>query len=830
MKLQKRSAIFNLGAIIKIGALSTIAFLMLSNFWSLGVQAMDPVNGTSGDCVWEIDTDGNMVIKPTSGEECTLANSTSAASRSYHPHRSSIITIKFEDKVYANTYATSLFYGMPNLIEIDFSNFDTSKVTSMRSMFNAASSLTSLDLSGFDTSNVTTMYTMFSGASSLTNLDLSSFDTGSVTTMYSMFSGTNSLTNLNLSSFDTSNVTDMSRMFYGASSLVDLDLSNFNTGNVTNMSEMFRNASSLTELDLSNFDTSNVTNMQRMFNGVSSLNSLDLSSFNTSNVTNMRYMFSNVSSVASLDLSSFDTSNVTNMGSMFSGTDSLVSLNISSFDTTNTIYMDGFLNKGQSGVLREISLGPKTDLKRNLVGLGIWRQEETGELYRGTAIKKGPGTFIKVSDSVEITEVPYTVDYRINPIPKIDSFTTTNPEIFKQNGSSILAEFQLEKVDEYTFPGKFEVLFKDAVSDRYDNTYDLKMTVENIKLYDLDMITNNYDTIYQEIFKLDGSDVKDKIYLSGAIYLDYDLTSKMPDSNNQSNVSRSYDITFNILKDRNPVEGSYLFSAYDLDGDSYRDRGSSYDTSQGRGYGNYSEGVNFYEGFDLDSAVLSEDTILQKIGENRYTGTWKNDPSTVRTEIIIKADARESKFTWTTGGNMGTTLFYKYQPRNIEISKKDQDGNFVTGATLEVYQGGSKIYAWESQLAPEKVWLNPGFYTLKETSAPEGYEKTDEEIEFIVDSDNFLLNDEIVSGITLTNQKKPTPPTPPKPDEPDAPDTPDEGAEPEGSDPAVPDTGHNTSTYNQSSLTIIGSIIGSILISFSGLVIYKAKSTARKFD
>ena len=52
MKLQKRSAIFNLGAIIKIGALSTIAFLMLSNFWSLGAQAMDPVNGTSGDCTW----------------------------------------------------------------------------------------------------------------------------------------------------------------------------------------------------------------------------------------------------------------------------------------------------------------------------------------------------------------------------------------------------------------------------------------------------------------------------------------------------------------------------------------------------------------------------------------------------------------------------------------------------------------------------------------------------------------------------------------------------------------------------------------------------------
>ena len=52
--------------------------------------------------------------------------------------------------------------NIKNILYIDLSSLDTSKVTDMRSMFHGISSLITLDLSSFDTSNVTEMRDMFS--------------------------------------------------------------------------------------------------------------------------------------------------------------------------------------------------------------------------------------------------------------------------------------------------------------------------------------------------------------------------------------------------------------------------------------------------------------------------------------------------------------------------------------------------------------------------------------------------------------------------------------------------------------------------------------------
>ena len=175
------------------------------------------------------------------------------------------------EKVYLNTDSSEMFYSgydeqkIKNILDIDLSNFDTSKVTDMRGMFYGMSNLTTLNLSNFDTSQVTGMGCMFSKMSSLTSLNLSNFDTSQVTGMGCMFSKMSSLTSLNLSNFDTSKVTDMYAMFSSMYNLTTLDISNFNTSKVTNMSEMFCDVYNLTTLDLSNFDTSQVTNMQHMF-------------------------------------------------------------------------------------------------------------------------------------------------------------------------------------------------------------------------------------------------------------------------------------------------------------------------------------------------------------------------------------------------------------------------------------------------------------------------------------------------------------------------------------------------------------------------------------
>ncbi|WP_311438586.1 BspA family leucine-rich repeat surface protein, partial [Hallella colorans] len=66
------------------------------------------------------------------------------------------------------------------------------------------------------------MFGMFGGCSSLTSLDLTNFNTKKVTDMRSMFFGCRSLTSLNLTNFNTKKVTDMYGMFENCSSMTTI--------------------------------------------------------------------------------------------------------------------------------------------------------------------------------------------------------------------------------------------------------------------------------------------------------------------------------------------------------------------------------------------------------------------------------------------------------------------------------------------------------------------------------------------------------------------------------------------------------------------------------
>ena len=250
------------------------------------------------------------------------------------------------EKVYLNEDSSEMLYRskyeqkLKNILDIDLSGFDTSRVTDMHDMFCYMINLTSLNLSNFDTSQVINMAYMFNGMYNLTNLELSNFDTSKVAYMGYMFSGVSKLTSLNLSNFDTSQVTDMRYMFSGMSNLTTLNISNFNTSKVINMKGMFCKIDNLISLDLSSFDTSNVTDMSGMFSSTSNLTTLNLSSFNTANVTDMSAMFAGLPNLATLDLSSFDTSNVTNMSGMFYEASNLSVLNLSNFNTPKVTNME----------------------------------------------------------------------------------------------------------------------------------------------------------------------------------------------------------------------------------------------------------------------------------------------------------------------------------------------------------------------------------------------------------------------------------------------------------------------------------------------------------
>ena len=227
-----------------------------------------------------------------------------------------------------------MFHECYSLKSLNLSKFDTSSVTNFDYMFSDCNSLFYIDTTSMVTSKCNTMKYTFSNCLSLKELDLSKIDTSSVTDIQGIFNFCSSLTSVDLSNFTTDLVLNMEYMFYDCRSLLSLDLKNFNTSLVKNMRRMFSNCSSLTSLNITSFNTKNVKNMQYMFSSCNSLTSIDVSNFNTSLVQTMLHMFSNCNSLQILDLSAFDTEKVTTMKNMFANCNSLMSLNLSSFNTS----------------------------------------------------------------------------------------------------------------------------------------------------------------------------------------------------------------------------------------------------------------------------------------------------------------------------------------------------------------------------------------------------------------------------------------------------------------------------------------------------------------
>lgn len=85
------------------------------------------------------------------------------------------------------------FYKCTSLKEVNFGNYDTSKVITFNSAFFECSSLETLDMSGLDTSSVTNTMQMFSRCTSLKYLDISGWDLSNCTKYTEMFNKCNTL-------------------------------------------------------------------------------------------------------------------------------------------------------------------------------------------------------------------------------------------------------------------------------------------------------------------------------------------------------------------------------------------------------------------------------------------------------------------------------------------------------------------------------------------------------------------------------------------------------------------------------------------------------------
>ena len=172
----------------------------ISDTSDLDADATIVHSGKDGALNWSIDSNELLTISGTgnyTGKRFVIgsdSNSYKMTLPQWYEYKDAIKSAVV--KVSGITDTSYMFYDCSNMISINVSGFDTSKVASMAYMFYGCSNLTSLDVSGFDTSQVTDMSSMFSGCSSLSSLDMSRLDTGKVIFIRLMFRGCNSLQNL----------------------------------------------------------------------------------------------------------------------------------------------------------------------------------------------------------------------------------------------------------------------------------------------------------------------------------------------------------------------------------------------------------------------------------------------------------------------------------------------------------------------------------------------------------------------------------------------------------------------------------------------------------
>ena len=113
------------------------------------------------------------------------------------------------------------------------------------------------------------MTTMFQECNELISLDLSNFDTSKVTDMSYMFTKCHKLKKIKgINKFNTINVINMKAMFQECNELISLDLSSFNTSKIDSLKYMFYNCSKLEYLNIIDFKLKNNCIIEDIFSGI----------------------------------------------------------------------------------------------------------------------------------------------------------------------------------------------------------------------------------------------------------------------------------------------------------------------------------------------------------------------------------------------------------------------------------------------------------------------------------------------------------------------------------------------------------------------------------
>ncbi len=200
---------------------SKIEGVYKSDFY--GIESVKFLNKLDTSTMTDFDKDESGELKCVSVSDTTITGEKTEV-YAYMSSTSKKVIIYSPARIYAPSDSTNLLGDFWGAEEMDFSNFDTSKVTNMHGMFDSGKPLTNLDLTNFDTTNVIDMGSMFSALSFMTAIDLRSFDTSKVTDMSSMFNYCSELTTIYVGSgWNTDAVTSSEGMFKGCSKLPNFD-------------------------------------------------------------------------------------------------------------------------------------------------------------------------------------------------------------------------------------------------------------------------------------------------------------------------------------------------------------------------------------------------------------------------------------------------------------------------------------------------------------------------------------------------------------------------------------------------------------------------------
>ena len=135
------------------------------------------------------------------------------------------------------TSMSELFKGCRNLLEVDLSNLDGSKLTDANSVFENCDNLIYINFTLKNGTNIHSMDNCFSGCQKLKDVDLTNFEPQNNVSIQNMFKNCINLIYVDLSKFQTSNYKGL---FEGAYNIIiNININDFNnTSTIKNLSDI----------------------------------------------------------------------------------------------------------------------------------------------------------------------------------------------------------------------------------------------------------------------------------------------------------------------------------------------------------------------------------------------------------------------------------------------------------------------------------------------------------------------------------------------------------------------------------------------------------------